>query len=337
MTRAQWLALAQKRLVSVLRARTIATDRTLEQKISDAGPNNQRVQPLVLTQARKALIATGRIVPIKRGNTHWFYLSETPDEQVQERLAILEPVYDRTQEGLFKGRLGQALEIAVLKAISISGRDFLGSYVDLDEHDDSTPYTRLEPPLVISGNRIEKGPLDYVIFEPSGTGGIEVKNYRTWLYPDSGAVKQLLWKCGDAGVVPVLIARRVPFITFRLFNLSGCLVHQNYRQLYAQADEDLAGLVRDKNLLGYHDVQVGNQPDRRLMRFIQELLPHLVGGAKSTFERFRELHRAYGKGEISYTEWVKRILVSNGIWVEREEEQRWEDLDYPESGGEGGW
>jgi hypothetical protein len=113
-------------------------------------------------------------------------------------------------------------------------------------------------------------------------------------------------------------------------------VHENYRQLYAQADEDLAGLVKDKNLLGYHDVQVGNQPDRRLVRFIQQLLPHLVGGAKETFERFRELHRGYGKGEVSYTEWVKEILVSRGVWVKREEEeQRWDDLDYPEGGGGG--
>jgi hypothetical protein len=322
MIRAQWLALAQKRLVSVLRARTVATDRTLEQKISDAGPNNQRIEPVLLTQARNDLTKSGRIVSLKRGKTPWFHLSETAEEQVQERLAILEPIYTRTQDGQFTQRLGQALEIAVVKALKSSGRAFLGSYADLDEHDDSTLYRRVDPPLVISGSRIEKGPLDYIVFEPSGTGGIEVKNYRTWLYPDSSEVKDLLWKCGDAGVVPVLIARRVPFITFRLLNLGGCLVHQNYGQLYAVADAELAGLVRDKNLLGYHDVRVGNEPDGRMTRFVHELLPDLVDDAKATFGSFRDLHRAYGKGEIPYTDWVRDILVRRGVWGEREGEDQ---------------
>ena len=199
-----------------------------------------------------------------------------------------------------------------MKALNGSGRGFLGSYADSDEHDDSTLYKRVDPPLVISGNKIEKGPLDYVIFERSGIGGIEVKNYRTWLYPDTSEVKGLLWKCGDAGVVPVLIARRVPFITFRLFNLSGCLVHENYCQLYAQADVELAGLVRDKNLLGYHDVRVGNEPDGRMRRFVQELLPNLVDGARLTFERFRKLHRSYGRARFHIRSGFERFWCPRG-------------------------
>ena len=107
MARAQWLALAEKRLISVLGARTVATDRTLEQKISDSGPNNQRVEPLVSTQARNSLVKAGRIVPLKRGKTPWFHLSETAEGQVEERLKVLEPIYTRTQEGLFTQRLGQ--------------------------------------------------------------------------------------------------------------------------------------------------------------------------------------------------------------------------------------
>src|SRR6266404_1486045 len=332
MARAQWLALAQKRLISVLRARVIATDRTLEQKISDAGPNNQRVEPLILTQARNALVAAGRIVPLKRGRTPWFHLPEAPQEEIQRRLEILEPIYERTQDGLFTGRLGQVLEIAVQKALQLGDRDFLGWYDDLDKHDDSTKYHKIEPPLVISGREIEKGPLDFVVFEPVGMAGIEVKNYRTWIYPDSTEVKNMLWKCSDVGAVPVLISRRIPFITFRLLNLSGCLVHQTYNQLYATADAELAALTRDKDLLGYHDVRVGNEPDERLTKFIREHLPNLVEGAKGTFEKFSPAHLAYGSGAINYTEWVKLILISTGIWKRRNEEAEPEEGygEYPE-------
>jgi hypothetical protein len=33
-------------------------------------------------------------------------------------------------------------------------------------------------------------------------------------------------------------------------------------------DADLANRVRDKRLLGYHDVRVGNDPDERLLKFV---------------------------------------------------------------------
>ena len=85
MTRSEWLALAKKRLISVLQKRTVATDRTLEQKISDAGPHNQRVEPKILTQARRNLVDQGRISVLNRSRTPWFYLAETPFEEVEAR------------------------------------------------------------------------------------------------------------------------------------------------------------------------------------------------------------------------------------------------------------
>ena len=60
------LQLAQKRLLNILRSHDIAIDRTLEQKISDAGPANQRVDPHILTQAKALLVGEGRIVRLER-------------------------------------------------------------------------------------------------------------------------------------------------------------------------------------------------------------------------------------------------------------------------------
>jgi hypothetical protein len=298
----------------VLQKRTVAADRTLEQKISDAGPNNQRVEPVILTQARNLLVTHGIIQVLKRGRTPWFHLKGTPSDDVESRLSVVETLYLKTQDSMFTQRVGQALEIAVFKALIESGRDFLGNFLDLDDHNDSDLYKKTDPPLVISRKKIEKGLLDYIVFVPGGMGGIEIKNYRTWLYPDTTEIKELLWKCADIGAVPIFMARRIPFITFRLLNLSGCLVYQHYNQLYANADSALASSVRDKNLLGYHDVRVGNVPDKRMTRFVSEYLPDLVGEARPTFEKFRELHRAYGKGELSYGVWVRKILEGNGVW-----------------------
>jgi hypothetical protein len=327
MNRTEWILLARTRLARVLYKRKVCTDRTLEQKISDAGPNNQRVEPMILTQARKLMLKLGEIVKIERGKTPWFHLSITPRDEVEEWLEVVGPIYDQTQEPMFTQRLGQVLEIAVLKALKASACNFLGDYPNLDEHDDSELYKKTEPPLNISGNKIEKGPLDYVVLEPVGMGGIEVKNHRPWIYPDTTEVQGLLWKCSDIGAVPVLMARRVPFITFRLLNLSGCIVYQHYNQLYANADQALAEVASDKNLLGYHDIRVGNEPDRRMNRFVTDLLPDLVGDAQNTFEKFRDAHLAYGRGEMKYKEWVRVIMVRSGLWKEREA---------PEEDGDGG-
>ena len=49
------LEVAKRRLLNVLRDNVVATARTLEQKISDAGPGHMRVDPHALLNARKQL------------------------------------------------------------------------------------------------------------------------------------------------------------------------------------------------------------------------------------------------------------------------------------------
>jgi hypothetical protein len=51
--------LALIRLRNILGRHTVATMRILEQKISDSGPFNQRMDPHILTDARKALFQKG--------------------------------------------------------------------------------------------------------------------------------------------------------------------------------------------------------------------------------------------------------------------------------------
>jgi len=266
-----------------------------------------RVEPSLLTEARRALENEDVIGNEKRGKAYWYFLNATPKQQVDERLEKLAPLHAKTQAGPFTHRVGQMLEIAVMKAIEKSGMPFLGHFTDLDKHDDSTGYTKVEPPMFVSGNKIEKGPLDFIVFPGGIASGIEVKNYRTWLYPRSSEVRELLWKCADADVVPVLIARRLPFLTIRLLQMSGCLVHENYNQLYPTSDGELATEVRQKNKLGYHDVRTGNEPDKRMLRFIGDLLPGLARDARPVFQRFREVHRDYGKGKLKYGQWQKAV------------------------------
>ena len=303
------LSLAAKRLIAILRTHSIATARTLEQKISDAGPTNQRIDPHVLTVARKALLDDGTVAFQSDGPTRWYYLTATPKADVDARFAELRPIHRRLQEQPFLVRMGQSLEIAVYRSLLTAPKlPFFGAYTDLDDHDDSTPYSKDEPPSALSGKRIPGAKkLDFLLLHnKAGAAGIEVKNLREWMYPDRDEVRALLAKCCSIEAVPVLIARRIPFVTFAVLNQCGVVIHQTYRQRFPRADDGLATLARDKRLLAYHDVLVGNESDRRLDRFLSTNLPKVLPRARKKFDQYHDLLRAYGSGSLGYKEFAAR-------------------------------
>lgn len=127
------------------------------------------------------------------------------------------------------------------------------------------------------------------------------KNIREWLYPDREEIRELLFKCCSLDVVPVLVARRIHYSTFSVLNYCGVILHQTYNQLYPYSAKVLADQVKDKNMLGYHDVRVGNEPDVRLVRFIHKNLPQVLPPARKKFDVFKDLLWAYANGEHPYS------------------------------------
>lgn len=166
-----------------------------------------------------------------------------------------------------------------------------------------------EPPSTVSGLRIPgKKKLDFLwIHDTAGVIGIEVKNVREWFYPDRDGVREMLLKCAAINAVPVLIARRIPYATFSVLNRCGVIVHQLYGQIYPAADAELAIRARDKSLLGYHDIRVGNEPDARLNTFISINLPKLVDAARIKFETWKAEIEEYATGKITYSRFVAKL------------------------------
>jgi hypothetical protein len=302
------IALAKRRLTNILTKHSVATMRTLEQKISDAGPTNQRIDPHLLTKAHLELEREGKLVRLQRAKSHWFHLAETNENAVRQRLQVLEPIHDATLEGNFVRRLGQALEIPVFKALQGQTKlHFLGAFTDLSDHDDSSLYRKEEHPEYVNGLSMpQKKKLDFLIFRGEVVAGIEVKNTRPWVYPDSEEVVELIAKCCAINAVPILIARRIHYATFSVLSNCGVILHQTYNQRYPKADEQLAALARDKNLLGYHDIRLGNDPDVRLIKFIHTNLPGLLDRFRESFENFMDLLRAYAQREMGYREFAGR-------------------------------
>ena len=300
--------LAERRLRKVLKAQTVASSRTLEQKISDAGPSQMRINPHILTEARQRLEAAGVIAFRKMGAMRWYHLADATPSDVDKRLELLVPIHAAMQKADFGKRLGQTLEIAIYRALLAQPQlNTLGGFLDLDTHDDGQLYSKEEPPSTISGRRCT-GRLDFIVTTNTGLlAGIEVKNVREWMYPDRADVRDLLKKCTTLDIVPVLIARRIPYVTFKLLNATGAIIHQTYNQLFPQADAQLAGMVRDKNLLGYHDVRLGNEPDARLTKFTTRDLPLLVAAQRPVFDEYKDLLKAFSTGEMPYKEFAARV------------------------------
>jgi hypothetical protein len=228
LSRTEREAIAEKRLLSVLAAHDIANARTLEQKISDAGPYGQRIDPHILTPVRNRMVEEAKLGQIDHVGTPWFYLPNKPEDVLLARLEEQAAVHSAYTAGTISLRVGQALEIAVYRALcSIENSEFYGRYKDLDAHDDGSPYAKEEPPQHIGSLALHGDErLDYIIRHPAaGHLGIECKNVRSWLYPDRDEITDAIRKCIAINCVPVLIGRRIPYVTFSLLSRCGVLMH----------------------------------------------------------------------------------------------------------------
>jgi len=318
-------ALAEKRITSILRKYTIASARTLEQKISDAGPNNQRIDPHILTPVRNKMLTDSKLVKVVKQDVPWFHLPDTDQRHIKQKHQHLLNIQKRSRKRDVTLRVGQALEIAIFRSLSDQKNKliYFGRFKDIDTLDDSNLYKKEEPPTQFSNNFIPGGKcLDFLVIKDNILGGIEAKNTREWLYPDRPEIKDLLYKCYELDAVPILIARRIPFVTFKLLNACGCIVHQTYRQHYPSSEKELAEDLKDKTLFGFHDIILGNQPDARLNKFIHKNLPEQLSLMRPRYEEFNDLTAMYGNGEIEYKVFAARVRRrEQGINEDRDTER----------------
>jgi hypothetical protein len=262
------------------------------------------------------MVDDGALTKVYHANAPWFHLSDAPAKAVKTRLDAQLSIYAAIIHGAFSTRMGQTLEIATYKALCRhDGTEFFGRYKDLDAHDDSSLYSKEEPPqhigkLSLSGNER----LDFIVrHESAGHLGIECKNVREWLYPDRAEIKEALVKCVLLDCVPVLVARRIPYVSFLILSQCGVIMHEMFNQLFPLADTDLAARAKHKDFLGYHDIREGNEPDKRLVKFITQNLPKVAPEARAKFSDYKDLLIAFGTNEMEYAEFAARVRRrSNG-------------------------
>jgi hypothetical protein len=302
--------IARRRLRRVLNQHTVANARTLEQKISDAGPSDLRIDPHILTRVRNTMHREGELSVIKHAGIDWYALPEADPNLLQTRLELQAETLIALRQRSLSQRMGQTLEIATYKALlQLENSIFFGRFKDLEEHLDDQIYRKEEPPQHLGSRELQGDErLDFLVSISSGTWlGLECKNIREWLYPDRTEIRDAIDKCLRLDCIPVIIGRRIPYVTFRLLQPCGVIIHQTYNQLFPASDQDLADRARHKRNLGYHDIRVGNVPDDRLVKFVTKNLLTVADAARERFDAYKDLLEAFVSHDIPYDEFAARV------------------------------
>ncbi len=163
-----WRELASKRIKNILKQHTVARMRTLEQKICDAGPFNQRPEPHHLNSAMQIMVDSGIVKKLYDPKGPWFFLAGSPEHILKERRDLQSPIVERFNQAVVSSRIGQYLEIAIFKALQNQGEMVhFGDFPNLSCPGRNGIYQKEEPPSHLSGKRIPKQKkLDFIIAGP---------------------------------------------------------------------------------------------------------------------------------------------------------------------------
>ncbi|MBL4757847.1 MAG: hypothetical protein JKY32_09510 [Rhizobiales bacterium] len=250
MTRKEREAIAAKRLHSVLGAHGAAISRTIEQKISDAGPFNQRIDPHILIPVRNELVKSGELRKIRAHGRDWFALSDTPQNLIDKRIEAQFDVLRLTLDNNFSTRVGDALEIAIYRALGkADALNSLGGFRRLTPKPTTSHLKKEEPPSIFNGRELQGNKRFDFLVGTDTWAGIECKNIREWLYPNRTEIRHLLRKSIELDIPPILIGRRIPYVTRRLLQPAGMLLWETRSQFYPAEYDNIAAQIREKNLL----------------------------------------------------------------------------------------
>lgn len=269
------LALAKKRIKSVLSDRLYATVRQLESKISEAGPTNQRCNPHVITQALREMRAAGEVLTSTHPehNNIFFYLASS-ESKAKSRKALAArkaEVHALYSEYLPLAQndprvCGDALETVMRKAFATQPTYFeIGS--------------RSHPELNFNGKTLP-GALDgtFLLLEKKILIAVETKNLREWIYSDSEELWSLINKANTISspacpVLPVIICRKIPYYAFAAFKQIGILGFEVHHQFFDPLVEDALINIRHKDGLGFHDIKTELIYPPKLLDFLSKTVP----------------------------------------------------------------
>jgi hypothetical protein len=270
---------------------------------------------------RNELVKAGQLVKIREHGRDWYALPDAPADWVAERIAVQFDVLRQTLDNAFVKRMGDALEIAVFRALQASGLHSVGGFRGLPAEPTTRTPRKEEPPSIFGGRELQGNKrFDFLVGRETWAG-IECKNIREWLYPDREEIRHMLRKSIELNIPPILIGRRIPFVTRRLLQPAGVLLWETRHQFYPPEHDNLAAQMREKTSLGYFDIRVTDHPTPQLQDFVSRIIPEELPGAAQRFAEYKDLLSDFAFEVMTYHEFAARIRRrQNGQNEDRDEE-----------------
>ncbi len=284
-TRAQWIELAKYRVVRILGKYRCCPLRMIEAKVAEAGPGDKRPNPVAISEALRLLVGEGRVQELERvgeresvfyglGGVDW-------GRQAFKELRL-------TRRGLY------------VTHRALAGQNELCGYI-LEKIIDSAleqvggvTFVSRFPAQNVPKDR----PLDFVVEIGGVKWGGEAKNHREWLYPESWEIWSPISKCCEIDAVPMVVARKFPYVTYLLFKHGGIVGYQTHFQYFHPVVSHELARVKPVDGLGYKDIRCVVEADKNLVGFFQRTLPRVSKDFRTRFDGKKHLlkHFADEKG-----------------------------------------
>lgn len=167
------------------------------------------------------------------------------------------------------------------------------------------------------GKLPQKAPLDGVYRWQPLLLGVEVKNHREWIYPMTAAVWVMIRKCLELDALPLLVSRKIAYITHSVFARLGIMGFEFYRQIFAPEVGHHLTDIQHTDRLGYKDViALPPEPYPPLVAFLQTTLPARMEENRETWLASREL----------LTEFAIRRKLGDPEMTERERQTHYNEF-----------
>jgi hypothetical protein len=286
MDQRDWVEVAKRRVLKVLRVRRFASNRQLEKKISEAGPGDMRPEPMKVSTAINELVASGNLLQYTVPDLGRFFSPSNFGGQADEerRKDIIRLAQEFRELTRVPQTCGKALERVVYDAAIQCG---IYTVLGTPDHPPAQGFA-------INGYTLERE-CDHILLPKDFSGPklvVEDKNLREWLHPSAEEVWGVIGKAlRIPHAIPVLICRRMHYVGFPFFRRLGMLCWQTYKQFFSPDRVTDAQLepYRHRDHLGFADITADLTPPDALVNFFCATIPANLDDFEERFEANRAL------------------------------------------------
>lgn len=299
-----WVDLGKKRILNILRTYRISFQKHLEIKISEAGPYNQRVEPVLLTTALRELKEEDQVQILRADGINMDFIGSVDygrrgDASHFKKVQRLYKEYDKQTK--VESHCGLYLEKILYDTIC----ELKDIYHVVGRGPTVNGQGKLIKPagseILYYGDNDVYGGGGFDLFlihkETNIPIGIEAKNVRNWIYPDSQEAWRMIARGCSLECLPVMAARKLAYITrARLFSQVGVLGFETQFQYFnpnVLIDSPNFRDIVKKDGLGYADIKITDEIPAHFLHFFQKILPENIEEYYAKFMDNKDILKEY--------------------------------------------